>query len=179
MQSLPGSLFLVVNVLVVKGEPTRQGFLSHTTLFGPLVQHECSIHGALIISQSCSKSLTEPHYLKHEQQTLHLPHLAFFSMALICFLSLESLGRVKLDFSALTKVTAGFPAAETSVLCSLPGICHPPALPGGIFFQGLSISLTSPLESISICPSGYDLSPSGTCTMLLPMSVVTYILFLL
>ena len=117
MQSLPGSLFLVVNVLVVKGEPTRQGFLSHTTLFGPLVQHECSIHGALIISQSCSKSLTEPHYLKHEQQTLHLPHLAFFSMALICFLSLESLGRVKLDFSALTKVTAGFPAAETSQLC--------------------------------------------------------------
>ena len=69
-------------------------------------------------------------------------------MALICFLSLESLGRVKLDFSVLTKVTADFPAAETSVLCSLPGTCHPPALPGGIFFQGLSISLTSPLESI-------------------------------
>ena len=39
MQSLPGSRLLVVNVLVVKGEPTQQGFLSHTTLFGPLVQH--------------------------------------------------------------------------------------------------------------------------------------------
>ena len=131
------------------------------------------------MSRSCSKSLTEPHYLKREQQTLHLPHLAFFRMALICFLSLESLGRVKLDFSALTKVTAGFPAAETAVLCSLPGTCHPPALPGGIFFQGLSISLTSPLESIPIRPTGYDLSPTGTCTTLFPMSLVTYIFFLL
>lgn len=152
MQSLPGSLFLAVNLLVVKGEPTLQGSLSNTVLSGLLIQHERSIHGALIMSHSCSKSLTDPHYLKHWKQTLHLPHLAFFSMALICFLSLESLGGVKLDFSVLTKVTADFPAAETSVLCSLPGTCHPAALPGGIFFQGLSISLTSPLESIPHLP---------------------------
>ena len=65
MQSLPGSLFLIVNLLVVKGKPILQGFLSNTVLFGPLVQHECAIHGALIMSHSCSKSLMDPHYLKH------------------------------------------------------------------------------------------------------------------
>ena len=48
-----------------KGRTNSQGFLSNTALFGLLVQQERSIHGALIMSHSCSKSLTDPHYLKH------------------------------------------------------------------------------------------------------------------
>ena len=48
-----------------KERTNSQGFLSNTALFGLLVQQERSIHGALIMSHSCSKSLTDPHYLKH------------------------------------------------------------------------------------------------------------------